>query len=39
VPSWYRVRHAAFADSVLLSYSDQPVQKALHLFKPDPGHA
>lgn len=36
VPSWHRVRHHATADSVLFSFSDRPIQEALHLFREDP---
>ena len=39
VPSWHRVRHEAAEDSVLFSYSDRPVQEALHLFREDRGNA
>jgi gentisate 1,2-dioxygenase len=38
VPSWQRVRHEADEDSVLFSYSDRPVQEALHLFREDRGN-
>ena len=40
VPSWHRVRHeTASDDAVLFSYSDRPVQEALHLFREDRGNA
>ena len=40
VPSWHRVRHeAADGDAVLFSYSDRPIQEALHLFREDRGNA
>lgn len=39
VPSWHRVRHEAAADSVLFSFSDRPIQEALHLFREDRGNA
>ena len=39
VPSWHRVRHQAAADSVLFSFSDRPIQEALHLFREDRGNA
>ncbi|MFN7926223.1 MAG: gentisate 1,2-dioxygenase [Bryobacteraceae bacterium] len=32
-PSWKPVRHDAHSDSVLFSFSDRPVQEALHLFR------
>ena len=36
VPSWHRVRHQADdADCVLFSFSDRPIQEALHLFRED----
>jgi gentisate 1,2-dioxygenase len=37
VPSWHSVRHEATAgeDAVLFSYSDRPIQEALHLFRED----
>ena len=38
VPSWHRVRHEAAADSVLFSFSDRPIQQALHLFREDRGN-
>jgi gentisate 1,2-dioxygenase len=39
VPSWHRVRHEATdADAVLFSYSDRPIQEALHLFREDRGN-
>lgn len=39
VPSWHRVRHEAAEDAVLFSYSDRPIQEALHLFREDRGNA
>jgi gentisate 1,2-dioxygenase len=33
VPSWYPVSHEASEDSVLFSFSDRPVQKALGLWR------
>lgn len=40
VPSWHRVRHEAMdGDAVLFSYSDRPIQEALHLFREDRGNA
>jgi gentisate 1,2-dioxygenase len=33
VPSWYTVRHEAQAESVLFSFSDRPVQKALGIWR------
>lgn len=40
VPSWHRVRHESLGgDSVLFSYSDRPIQEALHLFREDRGNA
>jgi gentisate 1,2-dioxygenase len=33
VPSWKSVRHEADEESVLFSFSDRPVQEALHLFR------
>ncbi len=39
VPGWHRVRHEAAADSVLFSFSDRPIQEALHLFREDRGNA
>ena len=39
VPSWHRVRHHAAEDSVLFSFSDRPIQEALHLFREDRGNA
>ncbi|MCP4562786.1 MAG: gentisate 1,2-dioxygenase [Bosea sp.] len=38
VPSWKRVRHEAHEDSVLFSFSDRPIQEALHLFREDRGN-
>ncbi len=39
VPSWHRVRHEpAGGDAVLFSYSDRPIQEALHLFREDRGN-
>ena len=39
VPSWHRVRHEAHVDAVLFSFSDRPIQEALHLFREDRGNA
>jgi len=39
VPSWRRVRHEPAEDSVLFSFSDRPIQEALHLFREDRGNA
>ncbi|MBV1706386.1 MAG: gentisate 1,2-dioxygenase [Hyphomicrobiales bacterium] len=39
VPSWKHVRHEAEDDAVLFSFSDRPVQEALHLFREDRGNA
>jgi gentisate 1,2-dioxygenase len=39
VPSWHQVRHEAAEDSVLFSFSDRPIQQALHLFREDRGNA
>ena len=39
VPSWQKVRHEAAEDSVLFSFSDRPIQQALHLFREDRGNA
>ena len=39
VPSWRAVRHEADEDSVLFSFSDRPIQEALHLFREDRGNA
>lgn len=39
VPSWHPVRHEADEDSVLFSYSDRPIQEALHLFRENRGNA
>jgi gentisate 1,2-dioxygenase len=36
VPSWYRVFHEAHSDSVLFSFSDRPVQKALGIWRAEP---
>lgn len=38
VPSWQHVRHEADEDAVLFSFSDRPVQEALHLFREDRGN-
>jgi len=38
VPSWHRVRHEAAEDAVLFSFSDRPIQEALHLFREDRGN-
>jgi gentisate 1,2-dioxygenase len=35
VPSWHRVVHEAAEEAVLFSFSDRPVQEALHLFRED----
>ena len=37
VPSWKPVRHEAAEESVLFSFSDRPVQEALHLFREQRG--
>jgi len=40
VPSWHRARHEAIdSDGVIFSYSDRPIQEALHLFREDRGNA
>ena len=39
VPSWHKIRHQAEVDSVLFSFSDRPIQQALHLFREDRGNA
>jgi len=39
VPSWHKVRHEAAEESVLFSFSDRPIQEALHLFREDRGDA
>ena len=39
VPSWHRVRHETEEDAVLFSYSDRPIQEALHPFREDRGNA
>jgi gentisate 1,2-dioxygenase len=40
VPSWHRARHEAIdSDAVIFSYSDRPIQEALHLFREDRGNA
>jgi gentisate 1,2-dioxygenase len=40
VPSWHRVRHEAIGgDAVIFSYSDRPIQEALHLFREDRSNA
>jgi gentisate 1,2-dioxygenase len=40
LPSWHHVRHeTADADCVLFSFSDRPIQEALHLFREDRGDA
>ena len=39
VPSWKSVVHDSAEDSVLFSFSDRPVQEALHLFREDRSHA
>ena len=33
VPSWKQVTHEATDDAVLFSFSDRPIQEALHLFR------
>jgi len=38
VPSWQKVRHEATEDGVLFSFSDRPIQEALHLFREDRGN-
>jgi len=38
VPSWHKVRHEATEDSVLFSFSDRPIQEALHLYREDRGN-
>ena len=38
VPSWQSVRHEASEDAVLFSYSDRPIQEALHLFREERGN-
>jgi gentisate 1,2-dioxygenase len=38
VPSWKRVRHEVTDDAVLFSFSDRPIQEALHLFREERGH-
>ncbi len=37
VPSWYRYRLHAHADTVLFSFSDRPIQNALHLWREHEG--
>jgi len=40
VPSWHRARHEAIdGDAVIFSYSDRPIQEALHLFREERGNA
>jgi gentisate 1,2-dioxygenase len=39
VPSWRNIRHEAAEDSVLFSFSDRPIQEALHLYREDRGNA
>jgi gentisate 1,2-dioxygenase len=39
VPSWKQVIHEAEEDAVLFSFSDRPVQEALHLFREERGDA
>jgi gentisate 1,2-dioxygenase len=40
VPSWHRVRHEPIdGDAVIFSYSDRPIQEALHLFRENRGNA
>jgi gentisate 1,2-dioxygenase len=38
VPSWRQVVHEAEGESVLFSFSDRPVQRALHLFREERGN-
>jgi gentisate 1,2-dioxygenase len=39
-PSWHRIRHEAIdGDAVIFSFSDRPIQEALHLFREDRGNA
>ena len=33
VPSWKQVTHDVGEDAVLFSFSDRPIQEALHLFR------
>jgi gentisate 1,2-dioxygenase len=35
-PSWYSVAHQAQVESVLFSFSDRPIQKALGIWREDP---
>jgi gentisate 1,2-dioxygenase len=37
-PSWKPVVHEADEDAVLFSFSDRPVQEALHLLREERGH-
>lgn len=37
IPSWYRYRLHARADTVLFGFSDQPIQQALHLWREQAG--
>lgn len=39
VPSWQTIRHEAAENSALFSFSDRPIQQALHLFRKDRGNA
>ena len=39
VPSWKPVVHEVTDDAVLFSFSDRPIQQALHLFREDRGDA
>jgi gentisate 1,2-dioxygenase len=39
VPSWKPVTHEATDEAVLFSFSDRPIQEALHLFREDRQHA
>jgi gentisate 1,2-dioxygenase len=39
VPSWKPVIHEVTEDAVLFSFSDRPIQEALHLFREERGHA
>lgn len=38
-PSWKHVQHEAREEAVLFSFSDRPVQEALHLFREERDHA
>jgi gentisate 1,2-dioxygenase len=39
VPSWKPVTHEVIEDAVLFSFSDRPIQEALHLFREERGDA